>query len=138
MKRTIAAAVETSTTWEDSGFDCDHCGGRVLKRIDRETGLRDRVCFQCEQCSCQWTLERRPLRVGTTPACRAAQRDRAGQAEAGPGTLVRWPVIVLGVLLLLVMLRLGGGAVLRGILPFVVLAVVASVALFYGRRQGWW
>ena len=41
-KRTASSAIETITLWEDAGYDCDHCGGRILRRTDRETGLRDR------------------------------------------------------------------------------------------------
>ena len=89
-KRTSSLSIETSTTWDDAGYDCDHCGGRILRRTDRETGLRDRTCYQCEQCSCQWTLARQPLRVGTTSACRAAQRQRAAEAEEGGLPTSRW------------------------------------------------
>ena len=133
-KRTSSSTIETSTLWEDAGYDCDHCGGRILRRTDRETGLRDRSCFQCEQCSCQWTLERRPLRVGKTSACRAAQRGRASAAETAQPPYVRWLLIGLSVVVLLALLRFGGGVGLRAVLPLVLLAVGGLVYLYYNRR----
>lgn len=133
-KRISSSAIETSTLWEDAGYDCDHCGGRILRRTDRETGLRDRSCFQCEQCSCQWTLERRPLRVGKTPACRAAQRGRAYAAETAQPPYVRWLLIALGVVVLFALLRFGGGVGLRAALPLVLLAGLVLVVRYYSRR----
>ena len=133
-KRTASSTIETSTLWEDAGHDCDHCGGRILRRTDRETGLRDRSCFQCEQCSCQWTLERRPLRVGKTAACRAAQRKRASEAEAVGPPYARWLLVGLGVVVLFGLLRFGGGAVLRAALPLLLLAVGALAFRYYSRR----
>ena len=133
-KRTSSSTIETSTLWEDAGYDCDHCGGRILQRTDRETGLRDRSCFQCEQCSCQWTLERRPLRVGKTPACRAAQRGRAYAAETAQPPYVRWLLIALGVVVLFALLRFGGGVGLRAALPLVLLAGLVLVVRYYSRR----
>ena len=137
-KRAANSPIETSTTWEDAGYDCDHCGGRILRRTDRETGLRDRVCFQCEQCSCQWTLERRPLRVGKTAACRAAQRGRAAEAEAVGPPYARWLLIALGVVVVLGLARFGGGALLRVALPLLLLTAVVVAVLVIGRRNGRW
>lgn len=137
-KRAANSPIETSTTWEDAGYDCDHCGGRILRRTDRETGLRDRSCFQCEQCSCQWTLERRPLRVGKTPACRAAQRERAAESETSRAPYSHWLLIALGVVVLFGLLRFGGGVVLRAALPSLLLAAVVVAVLYYGRRNGRW
>ncbi len=137
MRRPTGSPIITSTSWDDSGYDCDHCGGRVLKRTDRETGLRDRVCFQCEGCSCQWTLEHRPLRVGTKSACRAAQRERAAESETGrPFSM--GVVLVLGALVMFFLLRFGGVAVLRVGLPLLALGLAVFVALRYARLRGWW
>ncbi len=126
--------IVTSTEWADAGYDCDHCGGRILRRTDHETGLRDRACLQCEQCSCQWTLERHPLRVGTTPACRAAQRRRAKAVEA-LSMLPRWMIIVLAVVVVLALARFGG-VLLRVVAPAVVTAVVVAAVVYYQRRRG--
>lgn len=137
-RRTADSAIETSTTWADAGYDCDHCGGRILRRTDRETGLRDRTCYQCEQCSCQWTLARQPLRVGTTSACRAAQRQRAAEAEEGGLPTSRWLLAALGVVVLLGLARFGGGALLRVALPLLLLTAVVVAVLVIGRRTGRW
>ena len=134
-KRTASPSIETSTTWEDAGYDCDHCGGRILRRIDRETGLRDRTCFQCAPCRCQWTLEQRPLRVGKNAACRAAQRERAAEAEEGATPYSRWLLIALGVVVLLGLLRLGGGALVRVMLPLLLVALAAAAVWYFGRRN---
>lgn len=137
-KRPDNLHIETDTIWQDAGYDCDHCGGRILRRTDRETGLRDRTCYQCEQCSCQWTLERQPLRVGTTAACRAAQRQRAAEAEAGGLPYSRWLLMALGVVVALVLLRFGGGALLRGLLPLLLVGLAAVVVWYIARRNGRW
>ncbi len=65
--------IETNTKWKDSGFDCDHCGGEILERTDRETGQADFICYQCRECGCQWTLSGDVLRVGSGTHCKAAQ-----------------------------------------------------------------
>ncbi|HOU42056.1 MAG TPA: hypothetical protein PK829_12395 [Promineifilum sp.] len=122
-----------STEWADAGYDCDHCGGRILRRTDHETGLRDHTCLQCEQCRCQWTLARHPLRVGTTPACRAAQRRRAKAVET-LGMLPRWMIIVLAVVVVLALARFGG-VFLRLGAPAVLLVVVAAVVTYRRRRD---
>ena len=137
-KRTASPPIETSTTWADAGYDCDHCGGRILRRTDRETGLRDRACYQCEQCSCQWTLARQPLRVGTTSACRAAQRQRVAEAENGGQRYSRWLLVALGVVVVLGLARFGGGALLRVALPLLLVTAVVVAVLIIGRRNGRW
>lgn len=139
-RRSTNQAIETSTVWDDTGYDCDHCGGRILKRTDRETGVADRSCFQCEQCGCQWTLENKPLRVGRTPACRAAQRQRA--AEADPiAPYSRWLLLALGLVVTFGLLRFGGGVIVRLVVPAAVAAatiVAAYLLVRHGRQQGWW
>ena len=129
--------IKTSTTWEDTGYDCDHCGGRILKRTDRESGLADRRCFQCEQCSCQWTLEHHPLRVGKTAACRVAQRGRAAQADP-IAPYSRWLLIALGAVVVFGLLRFGGAAILRVALPALAVVVAGFLIVQFGRRQDWW
>lgn len=132
--------IETSTTWKDSGYDCDHCGGRILKRTDHETGQPDQKCYQCESCGCQWTLSNHPLRVGTLPICRSAQGDREAEATSinklEPAT--RWLLIALAGMLVLALTRFGGGAALRVLIP---LAIVGGLVFLFsrlGKRQDWW
>lgn len=129
--------IDTQTTWEDAGYDCDHCGGRILRRTDREAGQPDRKCFQCELCGCQWTLGYQSLRVGKKPSCRAAQRKRASGSETYD-PYSRWLMIGLGAIVLLVLVRFGGTVVLRAAVP-VVLAGLAIYAISrFGRHEGWW
>lgn len=129
--------IETKTSWADSGFDCDHCGGRILRRTDQETGQPDRTCLQCEQCGCQWTLGRQPLRVGHRKGCRAAQSRR--QLESTPlHNYDRWLLLVVGALFLFALLRFGGGLVIRYLLPILLVGVAVFILLRVGRRQEWW
>jgi predicted RNA-binding Zn-ribbon protein involved in translation (DUF1610 family) len=73
--------IETSTDWEDSGFDCDHCGGEILKRIDHETGRADQISYQCRECGCQWAIGGDVIRIGEGTYCQAAARARHKQSE---------------------------------------------------------
>jgi hypothetical protein len=129
--------IETQTAWEDTGYDCDHCGGRILRRTDRETGQPDRKCLQCESCSCQWTLDFQPLRVGGKPSCRAAQRRREAKGEtADPYS--RWLLLGLAAIALLLLVRFGGVVVLRAAIPVALAALAVYAIGRYGRHEGWW
>lgn len=137
--------IETETTWKDSGFDCDHCGGEILQRTDHETGQPDHTCFQCRVCGCQWALEGEVLRVGDGPYCKAAARARGREATVDVGDLTDWVNklsknlwILLAIIAGGVLLRFGGGIVLRYLLPVILLGVGGYVLLRYGRKQSWW
>lgn len=132
----MASAIEARTYWQDSGYDCDHCGGRILVRTDTETGQPDRQCYQCEQCSCQWTLDRRPLRVGKRPECKSAQRERLEDDQSrpslDPSRLLLFGLLALAALLLF---RFGGGALLRWVLPALVIGAGLYLVLRFVRRD---
>jgi hypothetical protein len=137
--------IETETTWKDSGFDCDHCGGEILKRTDHETGQPDRTCFQCRVCGCQWSLDGQVLRVGDGDYCKAAAREREPEQAFDVGDLTDWVNklsknlwILLAIIAGGVLLRFGGGIVLRYLLPVILLGVGAYLLLRYGRQQSWW
>lgn len=127
--------IDTSTTWEDSGYDCQHCGAQIMKRTDYETGHPAQSCYQGER-GCQWSLDGELIRVGNHPDCRRAQRRGSGPVERYFIPLWVWGVT--GGLFLLVALRFGGFAALRFLVP----AVLTLVALFYayrvGKQQQWW
>lgn len=129
--------IETKTSWKDTGFDCDHCGGVILRRTDIETGQPKRVCYQCKVCGCQWRTNGDVLRIGTGPDCRAAQEDR--MTEAGEeNQLSRRFVIILAVVAFLLIARFGGIMALRLLIPLG-LAVVILIALArFAREKGWW
>jgi hypothetical protein len=129
--------IETRTTWEDTGYDCDHCGGRILKRTDFESGQPERSCFQCELCSCQWTLTHKPLRIGTRRACRQAQRERAAESET-IDPYSRWVLLGLGILAALILFRIGGVGVIRFVLPVIIAGGLLFGLTRFGRTQGWW
>jgi len=142
--------IKTSTDWEDSGFDCDHCGGEILKRVDHETGLPDAISYQCGECGCQWATGGDVLRIGKGTYCRAAQRERQRQHE--PTGLPEIPVdinewagwlskslwILLALIAAVILLRFGGVIILRLLLPIAVVAVGAYLLVRYGRTQSWW
>jgi len=142
--------IETSTDWEDSGFDCDHCGGEILKRIDHETGRQDETSYQCGECGCQWALGGDVLRIGEGTYCQAAARARYKEREpAGlpeiPVDLEQWSGllskslwILLALVAAVILLRFGGAIVLRLLLPFALVGVGAFLLVRYGRAQSWW
>jgi hypothetical protein len=130
--------IETKTTWQDSGYDCDHCGGRVLERTDSETGQPARVCYQCEVCGCQWTLSGDMLRVGQRRACADAAKAR----EDVPVTYtpdrrrwLYWAAVILGLLFLL---RFGGFAFIYGLIPLLLVGGTLYLVLQFGKEQQWW
>jgi len=113
--------IETKTTWEDSGYDCDHCGGQIYKRTDIETGQPPVVCYQCCKCGCQWTLPGDVLRVGNLPTCVGAQRRRQKEQDRPDWQAVWSRRLVIGLLVLglFVMVRYGGLLAVRFLLPFI-------------------
>jgi len=139
--------IETKTTWKDSGFDCEHCGGEIYERTDHEPGRPDFVCFQCRACGCQWSLDGEVLRVGDGPYCKAAARRRtpepsfdfnAGDLTDLANKLSKNLWILLAIIAGVILLRFGGGIVVRYLLPVVLLGGAAYVLLRYGRTHEWW
>ena len=142
--------IETSTDWEDSGFDCDHCGGEILKRTDHETGRPDFISYQCAECGCQWAIGGDVLRIGKGTYCQAAQRARIKEQESSsfpelPVDLEQWTSVLsksLWILLALIaavlLMRFGGAVAIRLLLPFIVVGVAAFFLVRYGRTQSWW
>ncbi|MFQ5419852.1 MAG: hypothetical protein ACE5FD_05560 [Anaerolineae bacterium] len=129
--------IETKTIWDDSGFDCDHCGGEVSRRTDKETGLPDKVCYQCMQCGCQWKLAGDVQRVGHGRACAKAARERAG---TNPLTFLQSPrvMVLLGIILLLVLIRFGGFGIIRPLIPLAIIGYVVYRIHRYGQERMWW
>lgn len=131
--------IETSTTWKDTGFDCDHCGGELLKRTDHETGRPDTICYQCGTCGCQWSLDGDMLRIGSAETCKAAQRARTTpNLPTWLNTISRWLWILLAVVAGLALLRFGGVVMLRLLLPLALLGVLGFLLYRHGRDQEWW
>lgn len=130
--------IETGTTWDDTGFDCDHCGGRILQRTDRESGRADVSCYQCEVCGCQWSLDNKPIRTGYKVACRVAQRAREDQNTSEEDNYSKWILVGFVVLAALFLLRFGGGVAVRILLPLIVVGIGAFFLIRYGRQQEWW
>jgi hypothetical protein len=123
--------IETNTAFSETAYDCPHCGGIIMKRIDQETGQPDRVCHQCDQCGCQWSLSGETLRVGHGPDCWAAVTpvEPADQGE----TLLQWPTLPgnrwlyvgAAVLLFLFLARFGMLVmVVRMVVPVLLLALL--------------
>lgn len=125
---------ETKTTWEDSGHDCNHCGGEVLKRTEQMPDGRTAVSLQCRECACQWALDGTWLKVGNGRACRAAQRE----SEGNPGLASRRLLTIFGVGLLLVIARYGGIGLLRYLIPLTILGFVSWTIYKSGRELHLW
>ena len=131
--------IETETTWNDSGYDCDHCGGQILERTDRETGQPARVCYQCRVCGCQWQLSGDVLRVGNLDTCRRAQRVRIdNQKEERISSTQLWIAGGVGVLLLLGIILLGGLVAIRFLIPVGIAVFVFWAVYQTGKERMWW
>lgn len=129
--------IRIETSWEDSGYDCDHCGGKILIRTDRETGQPKRRCYQCKQCGCQWKMNGDPLRIGSGSNCREAQERRLSDASQREVLAQRF-VIILGIVALLLVARYGGMAALRFIIPLGLAVAILIWISRYARERGWW
>jgi hypothetical protein len=134
---------ETNTSMEDSGYDCDHCGGEIAKRTDRKVGRPDSVCFECRRCGCQWSPNGKVLHIGNEPRCHTSQQARiAIESEREGFVLSRRAVVVLSVLGFLLLLYFGGFSIMFAalrvlIVPAAVL-LVAFLLVRFGREQEWW
>lgn len=131
--------IETETTWNDSGYDCDHCGGQILERTDRETGQPARVCYQCQICGCQWQLSGVVLRIGTMPTCRTAQRVRMKVTEKEPASRAQlWIGAGGAILLLLGIIYFGGLVAIRFLIPLFIAIFVFRAIYQMGKERMWW
>ena len=127
--------IETQTTYTDSGFDCDHCGGRVLRRIESATGRPDSQCYECETCSCQWTLENQPLSIGTLTKCQTAQKKRAIAGATDLDQYSRWILLGFVGLAVLFIFRFAGSFFFEYLLPIVVITALAYLGIRYLRQM---
>ena len=151
---------DKETLWEDSGFDCNHCGGEIHKRIDRELGHHKTTSYQCRQCHCQWSLHGALLTVGNRPICQQSDmRTRSGPRTAvKPSPPVTAPaattrklaridlsqilnriIVVLAVIVgFLFLLRFAGAVLFRFFIPGFILGVIAYLIYRMGKQQEWW
>jgi hypothetical protein len=134
--------IETSTVWSETAYDCPHCGGIIMKRIDQETGQADRVCHQCGQCGCQWSLTGEFLRVGHGPHCRmAAQAVEAIDMAEAWGKLPSlppnaWLYAVAALLAFLVLARFGLVAMaFRLVIPLLLFGFIMWVVWYTVRSS---
>ncbi len=131
--------IETKSSFKDSGYDCDHCGGQVLVRTDKETGRAAQQCYQCELCGCQWELSGDVLRVGQNVSCKQAQRQRTAEREEVEILPFSPIFLVVGLVILLVLLILMGGIVaIRFMIPITITAVVVYAVYRLGKEKMWW
>ena len=129
--------IETGTRWEDSGYDCSHCGGEILKRYDHETGQPDQTRLQCKQCGCQWSLDGQLVRVGKEKSCKDAGHmpvDVPPWLQVVSRRLWLLIALIAGVILL----RFGGMMMFRLLLPAILVGFVAYSVVKFGREQAWW
>ncbi len=127
--------IDTNTNWEDSGYDCQFCGVKILKRTDYETGQPAKSCYQGER-GCQWTLDGDLIRVGHHPDCRKAQKQ---QLASDPSWHIpNWIWGVVAFLFLLAAWRFGGFFALRFLVPAFLVVLAITYGYRYGREQEWW
>ncbi|RMH00302.1 MAG: hypothetical protein D6706_04230 [Chloroflexi bacterium] len=131
---------ETKSTWKDSGYDCDHCGGQVYRRTDFLPGKRKQTYYQCQSCGCQWGLNGGVLRVGNGRYCFQAQQERQETlVESVPAWLTSHRTLLLiGFIVLLILFRFGGLMLLRLLIPLVLVGFVVYSIWKWGREQSWW
>lgn len=130
--------------YEDSGYDCDHCGGEILLSREMSPGRPAQGYYQCRRCGCEWTLKGDVLHIGTEQGCKTAQRERLG----GSGFQIpeiseisvwqRVALIIGGVILFLILLRVGGLMLFRFLIPIVVIGFLVYLVFKMGREQEWW
>ena len=131
--------IETKTTWNDSGYDCDHCGGQIFERTNQETGQPPQVCYQCQVCGCQWQLNGDVLRIGNMNSCRRAQRARVKSEEHPPVNPAQMRLaVVAGILVLLVIIYFGGLVAIRFLIPVAITLFVFRAAYQLGKERMWW
>jgi hypothetical protein len=131
--------IETKTTWKDSGYDCDHCGGQIFERTDRETDQPARVCYQCQACGCQWRLSGDVLRIGNMNSCRRAQRVRVKSQNYERYSTTQLRVAFGGmVLLLLGIIYWGGLLAIRFLIPVGIALFVFWSIYQAGKERMWW
>ena len=129
---------------EDSGYDCDHCGGEILLNRAVSSGRPVVGYYVCQRCGCEWTLKGDVQHIGTGRDCKSAQRKRMG----GDGLQIpeiseisvwrRVAIFIGGIVLLLIMLRFGGLLLLRFLIPLLVIIVLMYFVFKLGREQEWW
>lgn len=125
--------------WEDSGFDCDHCGGEILKRTHQTIPEKEQY-FQCSQCGCRWSVGGDIIRVGDSPHCQHTGYQRPSLPQ---DKRIWWAVAAIGFLLLF--FRFGGMAILgfgvalvRFLIPLGILVLIGMAIYWLGRQQGFW
>lgn len=135
---------EQKINQEDSGYDCDHCGGEILLSREISRGRPASGYYQCRSCGCEWTLKGDVLHIGTEPGCKTAQRDRMGGGglqlpEISEISIWRRAALIIGgVILFLVLLRFGGLMLFRFLLPLFVIGLLVYLVFKMGREQEWW
>lgn len=135
---------EEKTNLEDSGFDCDHCGGEILISRALTTGRPLLGYYLCKNCGCEWTLKGDVIHIGTGQDCKASQRKRMGGGALHLPQLSdisiwqRAALIIGGLILFLVLLRFGGLMLFRLLLPLLVIGLLIYLVFKLGREQEWW
>ncbi len=127
-----------NANWEDSGFDCDHCGGEVLARSEK-SGLKANKMYLCSQCGCRWASSGRLMKVGNGPFCASSNTQTPPRIDKRV-----WWILGVGILLL-GLFRFGGFAVLsfgltfvRFLIPLGILALIGMAIYYVGRQMGFW
>lgn len=129
--------METRSQWEDTGYDCNFCGGQIFKRTDQEpTGLKSSY-YQCELCGAQWSMTNQLIREGDRMPQRGT-RPPAGRTEGRQVASWVWLVLGFGAMFLLMRASVVGALLVRFLIP-VLFALVVSLVLFrLGREMEWW
>jgi hypothetical protein len=134
--------------WIDSGSDCDHCGGELLRLAAKRPLLPNDPYYRCRACGCEWTQRQEIVRLGDGPHCHLAQGQRPNPSSPAspPDWLARlketprWLLFVAVGLLLLLALRFAAFSfiLLRLLIPLAVIGLVLYLVHRFGQEQRWW
>ena len=124
--------------WQDSGYDCEHCGGEILAGSEK-TVLKQAKVFQCNKCGCRWSSGGKLLEIGNGPFCAAHS-----SAESKPIDKRYWWIGGVALVSLL-FFRFGGALIftvgaslIRLLIPLGILVLIGMLVFHLGRQMGFW
>jgi hypothetical protein len=133
--------------WIDSGQDCDHCGGEMLRLAAKRPLHPNDPYYRCRACGCEWTQRREIVRLGDGRHCYLAKGQRPKPTQSDPADwLARlretpgWLRVTAVVLLILLALRFAAFSfmLLRLAIPLAIIGLALFLVHRFGQQQRWW
>ncbi len=127
--------METKNRWEDTGHDCPNCGGEILRRTDYLPDGSVSTYHQCPSCQAQWTPDWTPLREGFQRMLASGSGQKRVERLAH---VPRWVWFTLLAMVFFILIRVGGGIVLRLLAVPLLIGITIWLIVRLGQDQGWW